>query len=70
MFDYAVRTRGVFHLWGHSKQFDELNAWKQLDEFFGHVARHVTAQDRLSNEELAIRSLWVPDARTPVAESA
>jgi len=70
MFDYAVRTRGVFHLWGHSKQFDELNAWKQLDEFFAHVARHVTAQDRLSNEELAIRSLWVPDARTPVAESA
>lgn len=60
MFDHAVRSNGTFHLWGHSKQFDELNAWQQLDAFLAHVARAVSSQNRLTNEELAVRSLWVP----------
>jgi peptidoglycan/xylan/chitin deacetylase (PgdA/CDA1 family) len=67
MFEYACRHGGTFHLWGHSKQFDELNAWPQLDAFFAHVATRVVRHDRLSNEQLAARSLWMATAR--VAES-
>ncbi|RJG00019.1 hypothetical protein D3871_07455 [Noviherbaspirillum saxi] len=62
MFDHAARTGGTFHLWGHSKQFDELDAWKQLDAFFAHVACQIATQNRLTNEELAARSLWTPES--------
>lgn len=55
LFDYACEHRAVFHLWGHSKQFDELNAWHQLDDFLAYVAKRVAVQDRLSNEQLALR---------------
>ena len=58
MFDYACRRNGIFHLWGHSKQIDELNAWHDLDAFFGHVAGRVATPDRLNNEQLAARAHW------------
>lgn len=58
MFDHACRYGGTFHLWGHSKQIDELNAWHDLDAFLGHVARRVAMPDRLNNEQLAARTLW------------
>ena len=38
LFDHACREGGVFHLWWHSKQVEELNAWDALDGFFAHVA--------------------------------
>jgi len=69
MFDHAVRHNGTFHLWGHSKQFDELSAWPQLDNFLAHVARAVASQNRLTNEELAARSLWVPAAPRAVGSA-
>lgn len=60
MFDHACRHGGTFHLWGHSKQIDELNAWHDLDAFFRHVASRIPAPDRLNNEQLAARTLWMP----------
>jgi peptidoglycan/xylan/chitin deacetylase (PgdA/CDA1 family) len=59
LFDYACRHGGAFHLWGHSKQIDELDAWDELDAFLAHVAKCVTVEDRLSNEQLAARSFWM-----------
>lgn len=61
LFDHACEHGGVFHLWGHSKQIEELKAWPHLDAFFAHVAQCVHAHDRLTNGELA-RRLY--DART------
>jgi hypothetical protein len=58
MFDHACHHDGTFHLWGHSKQIDELNAWHDLDAFFRHVASRVAMPDRLNNEQLAARTQW------------
>lgn len=63
LFDYACRRKGVFHLWGHSKQIDQLNAWKEFDGFLQHVASRIPASQCMSNAQLASRAVWVPDAR-------
>lgn len=63
LFDYACEQGGVFHLWGHSKQLEERNAWQQFDDFLAYVASRVAVRDRLSNEQLAARrfSIKTPD---------
>jgi hypothetical protein len=63
MFDYACRQNATFHLWGHSKQFDELNAWSKIDAFLAHVASTIPISNRLNNEQLAARSQWRPQHR-------
>ena len=55
LFDHACATGGVFHLWGHSKQFEELGIWRTLDAFFAHVAQRVPRSECLTNEALATR---------------
>lgn len=55
LFDYSAQNGSVFHLWGHSKDIDELDAWNELDRFLAHVSRHVATSDRLSNERLAAK---------------
>ena len=67
MFDHACRNGGTFHLWWHSRQIDELNAWHDLDAFFKYVASRVAMPDRVNNEQLAARTAWVSDAH--IAES-
>jgi hypothetical protein len=67
MFDHACGNGGTFHLWWHSKQIDELNAWHDMDAFFKYVASRIAMPDRLNNEQLAARTAWVPG--THVAES-
>ncbi|HYD97609.1 MAG TPA: polysaccharide deacetylase family protein [Noviherbaspirillum sp.] len=57
MFDHACRNDRTFHLWWHSKQIEELNAWHDIDAFFRHVASKIAVVDRLSNEQLAARTL-------------
>lgn len=59
MFDHACRRGGAFHLWGHSKQFDELDAWREMDRFFAHVAARIPYQNRLTNEQLAVRTHYL-----------
>lgn len=63
MFDHACRYDGTFHLWGHSKQFDELNAWDELDAFLSYVADRIERHNRLNNEQLAARVLSAGAAR-------
>jgi peptidoglycan/xylan/chitin deacetylase (PgdA/CDA1 family) len=55
LFDYACTRGGAFHLWGHSKEIDELNAWREMDRFLAYVSGRTAAPDRLNNEQLAAR---------------
>lgn len=38
-FDDAYRERGIFHLWGHSWEIDELKLWGMLSEFCRYIGR-------------------------------
>jgi peptidoglycan/xylan/chitin deacetylase (PgdA/CDA1 family) len=64
LFDHACEQGGVFHLWGHSKQIEELQAWPHLDAFFAHVAQRVPGYGRLTNAELASRLYDTGSLRT------
>ena len=55
LFDYAADHDGCFHLWGHSKDIDDLNAWADVDRFLASVADRVPFKNRLTNEQLAAR---------------
>jgi peptidoglycan/xylan/chitin deacetylase (PgdA/CDA1 family) len=63
MFDHACDHGGVFHLWGHSRQIEELNAWHEIDAFFRHAAARVTPAERLSNAQLAARVPLIQESR-------
>ncbi|QDZ27481.1 hypothetical protein FAY22_05645 [Noviherbaspirillum sp. UKPF54] len=56
LFDYACEHGSAFHLWGHSKQIDELQAWQELDAFFSYVSGKVALPERLTNSQLAQRA--------------
>ncbi len=56
LFDHACEHGVAFHLWGHSKQIDELRAWRELDAFFSYVSGRVALDQRLTNSELAKRT--------------
>lgn len=60
LFDHVCEHGGVFHLWGHSSQVDELNVWDEMDRLLGYIAQKVAARDRLSNAELAARAFAAP----------
>lgn len=60
LFDHACRVGGAFHLWAHSYEIDDLNAWPQLDRFFAYVATRVEAGNRLSNHQLASKHFSDP----------
>lgn len=53
LFDHACQHEGTFHLWAHAYEIDRLDAWRELDGFFGHVANQVIAANRLTNQQLA-----------------
>jgi hypothetical protein len=55
LFDHACARGGVFHLWGHTKDIDELQAWKQFDQFIAYAAARVDPLHRLDNSTLARR---------------
>lgn len=39
LFDRALATGGVWHLYGHSWELEDLNLWDPLDELLSYVAR-------------------------------
>ncbi|MDB5839410.1 MAG: hypothetical protein JWQ23_1362 [Herminiimonas sp.] len=55
LFDYACEHQGTFHLWGHSRDIDELQAWNKMNRFLEHVAAAVPPDNRLDNRQLAAR---------------
>jgi hypothetical protein len=63
LFDFACEHGGAFHLWGHSMEVDQLNAWRELDRFLAYVASKIALPDRLNNEQLATRCFLTVDER-------
>ncbi|SNS83354.1 Polysaccharide deacetylase [Noviherbaspirillum humi] len=53
MFDHACEHGGVFHLWMHSEEIDELGLWKQLDGFFAYVSARLEDGASLTNLQLS-----------------
>jgi peptidoglycan/xylan/chitin deacetylase (PgdA/CDA1 family) len=49
LFDYACRRGGIFHLWCHSVDIDQLGIWKKLDEFLNFVAYKTNPVLRMNN---------------------
>lgn len=57
LFDHAVQTKSLFHLWCHSRDIDRLQLWQPLDEFLGLVAHHIPARRRVDNAALVEQNL-------------
>ena len=38
LFDVAFNTGGIFHIWGHSWEFEEKNEWEKLERVFDYIA--------------------------------
>jgi hypothetical protein len=55
LFNHAHRYGKSFHLWGHSRDIDQFDAWGELDLFLAYVAARVPGQDRVTNQQLAAR---------------
>lgn len=53
MFDHACEAGGVFHLWWHSRDIEELQAWDKLDAFLGRVSSRLPRGQRVDNGRLA-----------------
>lgn len=55
LFDYAHTHGSMFHLWAHSREIDELDAWHNLENFLAYVSQKTARQDRVNNAEAAVR---------------
>jgi peptidoglycan/xylan/chitin deacetylase (PgdA/CDA1 family) len=53
LFDHACEHGTVFHLWCHSIDIDNLNAWDELDQFLSYVASRTAVTGRVDNMQLA-----------------
>ncbi|MBA3916856.1 MAG: hypothetical protein H0X25_24030 [Acidobacteriales bacterium] len=51
LFDRVLARGGVWHLWGHPWELDELNLWDQLAQVLDHVA-HREGVLYLNNNQL------------------
>ncbi|MDO8595791.1 MAG: hypothetical protein Q7R45_04120, partial [Sulfuricaulis sp.] len=52
MLDFVCLHGGVFHLWGHSWEFERFDGWRQLHGFLRYAAERIPAEGRLNNREL------------------
>ncbi|NCV85958.1 MAG: hypothetical protein EBW14_08815, partial [Oxalobacteraceae bacterium] len=52
LLDMTIQQRGLFHLWCHSIDIEQLQLWQQLDAFLCRVARDIGTKQRLYNREL------------------
>ena len=59
LFDYACEHESVFHLWAHSVDINRINAWSDIDRFFAYVAKKVSLQNRLTNQQLAAKEYFI-----------
>lgn len=52
MLDHVCARGGVFHLWGHSRELERFDGWRQLESFLRYAAERVPVEGRLSNGEV------------------
>lgn len=50
--DLTCKRGGVFHLWGHSWELNEIGGWKILEDFLRYASERVAPKNRLSNGEV------------------
>jgi peptidoglycan-N-acetylglucosamine deacetylase len=63
LFHRALRTNGVFHLWGHSWEIEQHDQWQQLEQFFAAIMPYRSAVRFVTNGQL-------PDCRALDASAA
>ena len=51
MLERATDLGGVFHLWGHSWEIEQLGLWSVLDRFLRDAAAVVAVKNRMSNAD-------------------
>lgn len=57
----AVCTQGgVFHLWGHSWELDQIDGWGLLNDFLSYAAEKIPNEDRLTNLDVLRRRSVLP----------
>lgn len=61
LFDRALATGGVFHLWGHSWELAQRGDWERLEKVLAHISRRSEVA-YLSNGDLAGEDRRVGDA--------
>ena len=65
--DYVCRKGGVFHLWGHSWEFERFGGWGALDEFLRFARERIPREDRVCNSALLDRLEAFPSQGSPVS---
>jgi len=55
MLRYTQKHGGMFHLWGHSWEIDETDAWQCLEDFFSFVSDRVPIHQRMNNRQVATK---------------
>ena len=68
LFAHACRHGLLFHLWCHSWEIDQLDAWQSLDHFFTMVRQQLAPHQCISNGELAKRTYALPADGRPNGE--
>ena len=38
LFDHAEKSKGIFHLWGHSWEIEKNGMWKELEDVFKYIS--------------------------------
>lgn len=56
LFEHASLHNGTFHMWAHSYEIDQLGGWGELDRFFLHVSKQVSASNCLTNHQVVLRN--------------
>lgn len=50
LFDLALKRGGVYHIWGHSSEFEEKNEWSKLERVFSYISRREGVQYMTNGE--------------------
>jgi hypothetical protein len=56
-FDTVFRKGGVWHLWGHSWEIDELNLWGDVEELFDYISNRSDVH-YLTNGDVVEKYRW------------
>jgi peptidoglycan-N-acetylglucosamine deacetylase len=38
LFDLALKTGGVYHIWGHASEFEKKNEWSKIEEVLSYIS--------------------------------
>jgi peptidoglycan/xylan/chitin deacetylase (PgdA/CDA1 family) len=50
LFDMALETGGVYHIWGHSWEFEQKNEWEKIERVFNYIANRKNVLYRTNSQ--------------------